>query len=771
MLIMIDMFGFYKSSKPSLVKKGFTVIELLVVVALISILAAIVIPDFGALKRNQVFKSTVNEVNSLIQKARNNATSSVDSSNYGVHFESGQVVLFKGNTYGAPGTTLETISLQSSVTVSSISLTGGVSDIVFSKGTGLPNVSGEISILSSTDVRTISINGTGSISVYVPSAATNTLGVSLVGNGTLTSSPSGINCGATCSYDFNSLLSVSLTPSASSGYAFSGWSGDCTGSSTCVVNMAADKNVTATFIIATTYNLNVVVVGSGGVTSSTGFINCNPTCTDSFISGTSVVLTAAPANGFVFDGWVGAGCAGTSTCNLSMNSIKNVTAKFVASSTDYDVTPSVVGGNGFVDPSTPQTVGQGETKLFVLDPDDGYVIGSVGGTCPAGSFNGDRYTTGAIVADCSVTFSFDLDDAQYYGVHITLSEGGSVTSIPSGLDCPDVNCFAEFSNVTLIANPDPGYVFLYWLSDYCDGETGDCVIENISEEIYSYASFGYRLEVTKSGTGTGTVTTPLDLTAINCGVDCSYDAGIDNEFTLQATPSVGSVFTGWTGDCSGTGSCVVTMDSAKNVNAVFTDAPTSQISLVGSASVGGTSITIPTHQAGDLLVIFAYRDGVITAPTVPVGWTTIGTPSGANTNSSSIAYQVAVGAGTSSGNWTGATGLVAQVLRGVNSSTPVGASGDNGNTGTTITYPFLTLNQTNGTSWVLGFAGHRSAGTFLETPPTGMTNNINYIIPSNIAEVSAHGTNSGVSSWGGANVSVGGTSSGWRARVVEIISQ
>lgn len=754
--------------------KGFTIIELLIVVAIISILAAIVIPDFGALKRNQVFKSTVNEVNSLVQKARNNAISSVDSSSYGVHFESGQVVLFKGNTYGAPDTTLETITLESSVSISSINFTGGVAEIVFARGTGIPNVSGEISITSSTDVRTISVNGTGSISVYVPSATLNTLGVALVGNGTVTSNPSGINCGATCSYDFNSLVSVSLTPSASSGYAFSAWSGDCTGSSTCVVNMSVDKNITATFITATTYDLDTTVVGSGSITSSPGFINCNPTCTDSFISGSSVVLTATPGSGYAFSGWSGGGCTGTSTCNLSMTSDKNVTATFTAVSTDHTVTP-IAGSNGSVSPSTPQTVAQGGTTFFDLSPSSGYVIGSVGGTCPAGSLVGNRYTTGSIVADCNVMFNFPEDTAPQYLVQAIINNGetnteGSVVSTPSGIDCPNVSCNAEFSDVTLEATASPGFVFMSWVGDYCDGETGDCVLNDILENIYLNAMFGYRLNVTKSGTGTGTVTSP-PYNSINCGATCSYDASVGGVITLQATHDVGSVFAGWTGDCSGTGSCVVTMDSAKNVNAIFNLAPTSQISLVGSSSVGGISMIIPTHQAGDLLLMFAYRDGVITPPTVPVGWTTIGTPSGSNTNSSSLAYKIASGSGTASGTWTGATGLTVQVLRGVNPTTPIGANADNGIGSTTVTYPALTLNQTNGTSWVLGFAGHKSPNTTLETPPTGMTNNINYIIPSNIAEVSAHGTNSGVSSWIARSVSVGGTSAGWRARTVEIISQ
>ncbi|KJU86467.1 protein containing DUF1566 [Candidatus Magnetobacterium bavaricum] len=68
------------------------------------------------------------------------------------------------------------------------------------------------------------------------------------GSGTVTSSPAGINCGSTCSASFYPDTSVTLTATADSGSTFTGWSVDCTGtSSTCPVTMSAAKNVTATF--------------------------------------------------------------------------------------------------------------------------------------------------------------------------------------------------------------------------------------------------------------------------------------------------------------------------------------------------------------------------------------------------------------------------------------------------------------------------------------------------------------------------------------------
>ncbi len=78
------------------------------------------------------------------------------------------------------------------------------------------------------------------------------------GSGTVTSAPSGINCGATCSASYNHGTSVTLTASASTGSSFGGWSGEgCSGTGTCTVTMTQAKNVTATFnLILPDFSLN-----------------------------------------------------------------------------------------------------------------------------------------------------------------------------------------------------------------------------------------------------------------------------------------------------------------------------------------------------------------------------------------------------------------------------------------------------------------------------------------------------------------------------------
>jgi PKD repeat protein len=69
------------------------------------------------------------------------------------------------------------------------------------------------------------------------------------GSGTVTSSPTGIDCGSTCSYPFDDATHVNISAAAADGSVFDSWSGGvCSGnSSPCSVVMDEDKSVTATF--------------------------------------------------------------------------------------------------------------------------------------------------------------------------------------------------------------------------------------------------------------------------------------------------------------------------------------------------------------------------------------------------------------------------------------------------------------------------------------------------------------------------------------------
>ncbi len=150
------------------------------------------------------------------------------------------------------------------------------------------------------------------------------------GNGTVTSTPSGINCGSACSTIFDYSTVVTLTATAVTGSTFAGWSGaGCSGTGNCVVIMDSTKSITATFTL-NTYLLTVAKdgTGSGTVSSTPEGIYCGSACSINFDYSTVVTLTATGATGSTFVGWSGAGCNGTGNCILMVDAAKNITATF-----------------------------------------------------------------------------------------------------------------------------------------------------------------------------------------------------------------------------------------------------------------------------------------------------------------------------------------------------------------------------------------------------------------------------------------------------------
>lgn len=79
------------------------------------------------------------------------------------------------------------------------------------------------------------------------------------------------------------------------------------------------------------------------------------------------------------------------------------------------------------------------------------------------------------------------------------------------------------------------------------------------------------LNITKSGTGSGTVTSDVGVPAINCGDTCSDAQTSGTNVTLTATPARGSVFVGWTGAINSTQNPVTYLQEQNptNINAEF----------------------------------------------------------------------------------------------------------------------------------------------------------------------------------------------------------
>ncbi len=178
-------------------------------------------------------------------------------------------------------------------------------------------------------------------------------------------------------------------------------------------------------------------------------------------------------------------------------------------------------------------------------------------------------------AGCDIG-AFEYQPANYL-LTVFLAGTGSGTVSGPGISCPGdcTETYLEQTVVTLTASANTGSTFTGWSGD-CTG-TGDCIVtmdaaKNVTAD---FTLDQHDLNVALAGDGSGTVTGP----GITCPGDCdeTYDYG--TVVTLTASANTGSTFTGWSGDCTGTADCVVTMDQAQNVTATFTEDQTDSYEL------------------------------------------------------------------------------------------------------------------------------------------------------------------------------------------------
>lgn len=152
---------------------------------------------------------------------------------------------------------------------------------------------------------------------------------------------------------------------------------------------------------------------------------------------------------------------------------------------------------------------------------------------------------------------------------------GSVSSVPAGIDC-GTTCTAGFDRGTVVmltATPASGSSFVDWIGAGCTGAGSTCVVTMDTAKsvtaVFSSLSQPPLLIVSKNGTGSGSVMS--EPAGIDCGATCLANFDPGTVVTLTATASPFSAFTGWSGaGCSGSGVCVVTMDTSKLVVATFT---------------------------------------------------------------------------------------------------------------------------------------------------------------------------------------------------------
>jgi len=155
---------------------------------------------------------------------------------------------------------------------------------------------------------------------------------------------------------------------------------------------------------------------------------------------------------------------------------------------------------------------------------------------------------------------------------------GSGTITATQINC-GATCSASYDYgtvVTLTATPATGSTYTSWSG--CDSVSGmACTVTmNAAKSVtatFTLQTFNLSVSKARLLTGDGTVTSsssPASPNQINCGSTCAATYGYGTVVTLTVTPDLLSIFTGWNGcdTVSGT-TCTVTMSAARSVTANF----------------------------------------------------------------------------------------------------------------------------------------------------------------------------------------------------------
>ena len=185
---------------------------------------------------------------------------------------------------------------------------------------------------------------------------------------------------------------------------------------------------------------------------------------------------------------------------------------------------------------------------------------------PAVTGESDQIDFGPVIVGQSVTRTLYL--------RRTLDSSITLSPLWAGGDTQEFNYVETCSSV---GQGEPCTVTVTFTPSYQRNFSATLLLETgmYATQILTFSGRGVAartLNVTRSGSGSGSVTSAPS--GIDCGSTCSAQFGEGVTVQLQATPSSGSYFAGWTGDCSGQGNpCTLTMDGNKTVGAIFNSGP------------------------------------------------------------------------------------------------------------------------------------------------------------------------------------------------------
>lgn len=358
------------------------------------------------------------------------------------------------------------------------------------------------------------------------------------------------------------------------------WGGSYSGmalQSVSIVNLASPFSGSALLTVSKT--------GNGTVTSSPYGISCGGTCSYTFGTPQTVVLTATADSGSIFTGWSGGGCSGTGTCVVSLANNTTVTATFATTTL----------GEALNIPGITVTT-SGSANWF-----------------PESTTTHDG---------SSAAQSGDINDNQSSSMQFTVTGPGYLSfwwkaSSESGFDYlkfyidgvaqgSGISGNVDWTQVSGIAIPS-GTHTLSWIY------SKDNSVSSGSDAGWVDQIFMERtLEVAIEGAGSGTVTSNPSAISCSSGI-CATNYNLGTLVALTATPSGASTLGSWSGCASSSGlTCGVVMDNSKRVTATF-NAPykvkilngASYATIADAYAAAGSGATLQLAQdtfTGDLVL-------------------------------------------------------------------------------------------------------------------------------------------------------------------------
>lgn len=330
--------------------------------------------------------------------------------------------------------------------------------------------------------------------------------------------------------------------------------------------------------------VSVTVVNSGTVTSNPAGINCTAgTCTAVFQTGADVTLTAT---GTGFTGWSGgtgsAGCTGAGTCAVTLNADSTVTATFPVAPPPATVTILPNGGTG-VGSITCSANGGAFGPCAASYPNPTPLV--IRAAANSGSTftgwtdgTGNATTCNGTTVDCSMTLTADSAIRANFTLPVlnsvtattatTNGGGGTVTCTANGGAPGPCASYTVGTAIVMTATPNGVSNFTGWSggtgnATACNGTTTTCAF-TLTGNTTMTANFN-RPTLSVTVVGAGSVSS--NLAGINnCTTSCTAPFDKGTSVTLTA----GAGLTGWSGGgCSGTGTCVVTLNADTTVTATF----------------------------------------------------------------------------------------------------------------------------------------------------------------------------------------------------------